>query len=128
MEIKVKTTKHDEILDITDKIAELIKNEETEEGMCFVFVKHTTCAITTSEYTNDVKQDFLDFLRKITPQINFRHDQKHSPDHLLSSLIGPSLSIPIKDGALDLGTWQRVFLVELSGPKERTISVTIIDE
>lgn len=130
MEITIRTKKHDEIVDITDKIQELVKREEIEEGICFLFVKHTTCGLTTADLDPGTDRDFLEFLRKIVPSISYRHphNPSHTPDHLLSSLIGPSISIHIKDSMLELGVWQKIILVELSGPRERNIEVSLLGE
>lgn len=121
----IKTTKKDEVLDITDKIQGLIDEEEIESGVANIFAKHTTCAVTTSEFANDVVKDLLEFLREVSPKLDYEHDPKHAPDHILSSIIGPSLSVPIVDGRLSLGTWQRIVLVELNGPKEREIEISL---
>lgn len=129
MELNVKTSKKDEVIDITDKINKIIKEEELEDGICLVFVKHTTCAITTADLDPGTDKDFLNFLRAMSPQINYNHphNPSHAPDHILSSIIGPSVSIPVKDGKLSLGTWQKVVLVELNGPRERTIELSFIE-
>ena len=127
MELKLKTSKKDEVIDITEKINKIIKEEELEDGICLVFIKHTTCAVTTCELTDDVKHDLSSFLRAIVPGIEFRHEGIHSSDHILSSIIGPSVSVPVKDDKLSLGTWQKVVLVELNGPRERTIELSFIE-
>lgn len=124
----IQTTKKDEIIDITDNIEELLNIQEIANGLCVVFVKHTTCAITTADLDPGTDLDFLDALRGLLPHIQYRHphDPSHTPDHILSSLIGPSITIPFVNRKLDLGVWQRVVLVELDGPRERNISITII--
>ena len=127
MEFSIKTDKKDQVVDITDKISKIIKEDELEDGICLVFVKHTTCVITTCELTDDVKHDLSSFLRAIVPDMEFKHEGIHSSDHILSSIIGPSVSVPIKDGKLSLGTWQKVVLVELNGPRERQIELSFIE-
>ncbi|KKR76109.1 MAG: hypothetical protein UU21_C0018G0020 [Candidatus Levybacteria bacterium GW2011_GWA2_40_8] len=121
----VKTSRKDDVVDITDRVQKLVNEEEIESGVATLFVKHTTCAITTSEFANDVVNDLLDFLREVSPDLDYKHDRKHAPDHILSSIIGPSLSIPIAEGKLSLGTWQKIVLVELAGPREREIEVIL---
>jgi secondary thiamine-phosphate synthase enzyme len=71
----------------------------------------------------------LDFLKSLIPNINWRHphNPSHAPDHLLSSLIGPGVCVPVADAKLQLGTWQRIILVEFDGPRERSISVTFVN-
>lgn len=128
MELNVKTSKKDQIIDITDQINQIVGDSELDEGLCTVFVKHTTCALTTADLDPGTDLDLLAFLRKSSPSISYNHphDPSHAPDHLISSVIGPSINIPIKDSALSLGTWQRVILVELNGPKERKIEISLI--
>ncbi len=128
MNLTVKTRVQDQIIDITSAIEEKLSEQEKEEGICVVFVKHTTCAITTADLDPGTDIDFLKFLRNITPQMEFNHphDPHHAPDHLLSSIIGPSVSVPFKDKKLNLGTWQRVVLVELSGPREREVTLSFV--
>lgn len=123
----IKTNKKDEIVDITDKVQRLIDEEEIENGVAAVFAKHTTCGLTTADLDPGTDKDFIDVLRNILPKLEYRHphDPKHAPDHILSSIIGPSISIPIVDGKLSLGTWQRIVLVELNGPKQREIEVIL---
>jgi secondary thiamine-phosphate synthase enzyme len=128
MQVTVKTTKKDEIIDITDIIEKHIAKSGSENGSCLVFVKHTTCAITTADLDAGTDLDFLDFLRGIVPNLNFRHphDPAHAPDHFLASIIGPSVVIPFSENKLNLGTWQRIVLVELSGPRERSVEVRFL--
>lgn len=125
MRLKVKTQKKDQIIDITDRIEELLGKNDGE-GVCTVFVLHTTCAVTTADLDPGTDLDFLDALRKLLPPIKYRHphDPSHTPDHILSSVIGPSVGVPFKNGKLLLGIWQRIVLVELDGPRERNLSVT----
>ena len=125
--MKVKTTRKDEVQDITDKIQKLVDSEEIETGVATVFVKHTTCGLTTIELTSGVQNDFIEFLRKLIPQMEFRHEGQHSTDHLISSLLGTSLTVTIVDGRLTLGTWQRIVLVELNGPKDREIEISLTE-
>jgi len=123
---QISTTKHDEIVDITDRVNEELRKMDAGDGVCRLFVLHTTCALTTGDLDPGTDQDFLDALRAMAPKLQYRHphDPEHAPDHIISSLIGPSLSIPMKGGKLVLGIWQRVLLVELSGPRTREIAIT----
>lgn len=91
-------------------------------------VQHTTAALTTADLDPGTDQDFLDFLSAITPDIKWRHPHNpaHTPAHLLSSLIGPSIAVPIQGGQLQLGTWQRIIMVEFDGPRERNVSIVSI--
>ena len=123
----IKTAKKDEVLDITDRVQKLIDEEEIESGVATLFVKHTTCALTIADLDPGTDKDILKALRNMLPKLEYNHphDPEHTPDHIISAIIGPSLSIPITDGKLSLGTWQRIVLVELNGPKEREIEITL---
>lgn len=122
-QFSVKTTKKREVVDITGEIQNRIG--ESSQNPVFVFIKHTTAALTFADLDPGTDLDFLEFLDKITPNIKYRHphDPGHTPDHMLASLVGQSVFVPIKNGKLDLGTWQRIILVEFDGPREREIVV-----
>ncbi len=123
----VKTTKHKEIIDITDKVNELI-DKDTNKEICIITVLHTTCALTTADLDPGTDEDFLEAVEKMFPKGNYRHphNPSHVWEHIMSSIIGPSVIIPIKNGKLVLGTWQKVVLVELSGPRERNLIVNLL--
>jgi secondary thiamine-phosphate synthase enzyme len=129
MELGINSKKKDEIIDITERINDLIREEGTTSGICTIFVRHTTCALTCADLDPGTDIDFISFIREITPELQYKHphDPNHAPDHIISSIIGPSVSIPVEDGKLLLGTWQRVVLVELNGPRERRINVVILE-
>ena|ERR1700722_10121865 len=121
------TKKKKEIVDITEKIQSLLDTKKTE-GLCFLFIKHTTAAITTADLDPGTDLDMLDAFEAMMPRLHYRHphNPSHVTDHILSSIIGASITIPISNGNLDLGTWQRVVLVELDGPREREVVIKII--
>lgn len=91
-----------------------------------MFILHTTASLTTADLDPGTDLDLLDALKNLLPDIQYRHPHNpaHTPDHILSSLIGPSLTVPVESGKLCLGTWQRVVLIELDGPRERNIQIT----
>ena len=122
----ISSRKKDEVIDITDTIEQHLHDEGKTDGLCSIFVAHTTCAITTADLDPGTDQDLLDALRRLLPRMNYRHphDPSHTPDHILSSLIGPSLVVPYMQYQLVLGTWQRVILVELDGPRQRTLHLS----
>ncbi|MBI4067736.1 YjbQ family protein [Candidatus Gottesmanbacteria bacterium] len=126
--IRIKTDNSSQIIDITDNVNKIIAKEKVSDGLCNIFTTHTTCALTTGEMGEGTAQDFLEVAQKIIPNISFRHghDPSHAWTHMASSLIGTSLTLPIKDGELLLGTWQSVLLVELDGPRERNLVITIV--
>ena len=114
-----------QIVDITNQVENALPGGE---GVAMVFVAHTTAAITTADLDPGTDQDFLDFLEAITPSLNWRHPHNpaHAPDHLLASLIGSSVMVPYTNGRLQLGAWQRIVLVELDGPRDRTITLQFL--
>jgi secondary thiamine-phosphate synthase enzyme len=128
MMITVKTRRGKQVIDITDGVAKVVAASGTGEGLCNIFVLHTTAGITTGEAIEGTDEDLMETLERIIPDIRFRHahDPGHAPDHMISSILGPSLTLPIHNGKLMLGTWQRVLLIECNGPREREVSVTIL--
>ncbi|MEE1335323.1 secondary thiamine-phosphate synthase enzyme YjbQ [Methanobrevibacter sp.] len=127
--IKINTNKNFEIIDITSKINELI---DVENGIISIFSKHSTSAIVVNENESGLLKDLeftLDNL--ITDKFTYQHDRidDNAKSHLKSFLLSSSECLPIKNGRLDLGTWQSVFFIELDGPRHnRSISLTIIGE
>lgn len=121
--ITVTTRRKDQVVDITEEVEEFLRSAEKESGVCIVFAAHTTCAITTADLDPGTDQDLLQALRKMLPEMSYRHphDPSHTPDHLISSIIGPSVTIPYRNRRLEVGTWQRIILVELDGPRQRTV-------
>jgi|SRR3989344_2178264 len=121
--INIQTEKKKQIVDITNLINE---NLDIEEGLCHVFCKHTTCAITTADLDPGTDLDMLDAFEALIPKLNYRHPHNpaHVGDHIMSTIIGPGVLLPVTSGELNLGQWQRVVLVELDGPREREIVIT----
>ncbi|HSX17927.1 MAG TPA: secondary thiamine-phosphate synthase enzyme YjbQ [Candidatus Saccharimonadales bacterium] len=126
MVIDVTTQQNRQIIDITDEVK---KNLPDGSGLVNIFVMHTTCAITTADLDPGTDLDFLDMLKAITPNIKWRHphNPEHAPSHLLSSIIGPDVNVPFEQGKLQLGTWQRIILVELDGPRTRQINLAVVN-
>ncbi|GER84235.1 MULTISPECIES: secondary thiamine-phosphate synthase enzyme YjbQ [Thermogemmatispora] len=124
--LAVETRDKDQVIDITDTIEQHLRNVQQENGLCTIFVPHTTCAVAAMDLDPGTDLDFLDALRRLLPPIRYRHphDPAHAPDHILATLIGPSLVVPYARSRLLLGTWQRVVLVELDGPRRRTLHLT----
>lgn len=125
VELIIKTDQNRQVIDITDQVSELVSQEDST---CNVFTAHTTCAITTADLDPGTDLDLLDAVWEMIPKLKYRHphDPSHVPAHLASSIIGPSVTLPVQAGKLILGTWQRVILVELDGPRERQVVVTTI--
>lgn len=128
MELKIHTSKKCEVIDITQKVAEVVKAANVDDGLCCVFVPHVTAAVVINE--NDDMQiglDLLDALDKLVPEGGWRHDKVDSNGaaHLKASILGPSETIPIQKGRLAFGTWQAILFVELDGPRDRKVIVTV---
>jgi len=114
------------IVDITDPVEKRLPNTS---GVCFLNVLHTTAALTTADLDPGTDLDMLDAFEAMMPKLKYRHPHNpaHVPDHILSSLIGTSLTLPVESGSLVLGTWQRVILVELDGPRERELVLQFLE-
>jgi secondary thiamine-phosphate synthase enzyme len=128
--LQVSTKRKREILDITPLFRKHLAEVKTTGGLCHLFLLHTTAALTTADLDPGTDLDILDAFAAIIPKLEYRHphDPEHVPDHILSSLIGTSLTFPFKDGEPVLGTWQRIILVELDGPRTREIAVSLMAE
>jgi len=126
--LHIRTTAVKEIVDLTDRLETVIRKANLQEGLCSLFVTHTTAALTTGEIGEGTDEDLLVVVEEMIPRIRFQHahNPAHAWSHVASSLLGPSLTVPVSAGQLVLGTWQSVMLVELDGPRERTVHVTLI--
>jgi len=123
MIIKIKTHKRREIIDITDLVRENIK---IRDGILFLFIPHTTTAITINEYEPNLIEDFYNLFERIMPtDYPYKHNliDNNADAHLLASLFGHSIFIPVENNDLQLGTWQRVLFLEFDGPRERKIII-----
>ena len=128
--LAIKTRKKREIVDLTDLLENALKEHAGRSGTCHVSILHTTAALTTADLDPGTDLDMLDAFERMIPKLRYRHPHNpaHVPDHILSSLIGTSLSLAADKGQLLLGTWQRVVLVELDGPRQRDIVLTFTPE
>ena len=124
----VSTNKEKEIIDLTEQIELVINHSQKKEGVIMLFITHTTAGLTTADLDPGTDLDMLDAFDQIIPHLAYRHphDPKHVKDHIMSSIIGSQLLMPFEDGKLILGTWQRPVIVELNGPRSRTIYVKFI--
>jgi secondary thiamine-phosphate synthase enzyme len=116
------------MVDLTARVAEIVARSGLAEGLCSVYVPHATAAIVINENDDpNVCTDVLDALDRLIPAGIWRHDRVdgNAASHIQATLLGPGETIPVKDGRLQLGTWQAVMLVELDGPRERRVLVTI---
>ncbi len=128
--LAIKTHKKRQVLDITDVIEEKLSTNGPALGVCHLLILHTTAALTTADLDPGTDLDMLDAFEAMIPKLRYRHPHNpaHVPDHILSALIGTSLSLPFDRRKLLLGTWQRVVLIELDGPREREVALSISAE
>jgi secondary thiamine-phosphate synthase enzyme len=126
--LTISTHKNKQVVDITGPIERYLAMTGIRQGLCNIFAAHTTAALTTGEVIEGTDEDLTETLGRMIPKINFRHEHNpaHAPDHMISSILGPVLTIPFREGKLKLGKWQSVLLVERNGPRERDIVVTVI--
>jgi secondary thiamine-phosphate synthase enzyme len=122
-EIIVQTSKRRELINITQEVEKRIK---IENGICFLFVPHATCALIMNEDEPLIKADYLNLFEKLVPENqNYNHNKidNNADSHLLSLLFKPFLIIPIKNKSLYKGTWQEIFLAEFDGPRRRKVVI-----
>jgi secondary thiamine-phosphate synthase enzyme len=124
----VKTTGRCEMIDITDRVAALVGESGIRDGICHVFVPHTTAAVTINENADpDVPLDILASLERIAPLSGgYRHAEGNAAAHIKASLFGSSQTVLVEGGRLVLGTWQSLFFCEFDGPRTRQVLVRLI--
>jgi len=131
-ELKVKTPKREVLVNITGEVNSIVRNSAINEGVCRIFVPHTTAGVTINENADPaVMSDIINFLKILIPQsggqYSFRHMEGNSDAHIKSSLTGSSLDILIHNGRLVLGTWQGMF-AEYDGPRNRRVYIQLQGE
>jgi secondary thiamine-phosphate synthase enzyme len=129
-QLRVKTNSRTELVDITQGIQRLVSESGARSGVCYIYVPHTTSAITINENSDpNVGRDILKELNKVIPfDDNYGHAEGNSAAHIKSSIVGVSKSVMLEQGRLMLGTWQAVFFCEFDGPRERRVFVKVIEE
>ena len=122
-QLEVRTTRREEMLDITGAVAELVRRRGWTDGALMLFCAHTTCGLTINEGADpDVKRDLIRFFNEIAPRAHgWSHAEGNTDAHIRASLLGASLLVPLAGGALCLGRWQSIYLYEGDGPRTRTI-------
>jgi len=128
MRFSVRTTRREELVDVTGEVAAFVAGCGVDAGAVLVFCPHTTAAITINENADpDVKSDLIAGLADIAPNDGrWRHREGNSDGHLKTSLVGPGVLVPIESGAMQLGTWQGIYLAEFDGPRTRTVDLTAL--
>ena len=126
--IAVSTRSRTELIDITSRVREALEKSGAKEGICCIFVPHTTAGITINEGADpSVKRDILESLNKIIPFTgDYQHAEGNSAAHIKTTLVGTSATCLIEDGRLVLGTWQSIFFCEFDGPRDRKVHIIVV--
>ena len=126
--IAVKTHAQTEMIDITSEVQSALQAENFSDGICMLYVPHTTAAVTINESADpSVRRDILMVLNQMVPwKADYRHMEGNSAAHIKSSLVGASELIMIENGRLVLGTWQGIFFCEFDGPRTRKVQVKVM--
>lgn len=126
--ISVASTGKQQLQDITPQVNDALRRMDVSEGICQLYVPHTTAGIIVNENADpDVCADILAWLEKIVPHDgDYRHMEGNADAHIKSTLVGQSATLPVENGRLALGTWQGVFLAEFDGPRRRTVLVNVV--
>lgn len=130
MILSVITNAKTEMIDITSKVQNMVKQSAITDGICILYVPHTTAAVTINESADpSVKDDIMMILNRIVPwEANYRHLEGNSSAHIKATLVGPSEMVGIENGSLVLGTWQGIFFCEFDGPRNRKLHIRLIRE
>lgn len=128
--LQVRSSRQTEFIDITRQVTETVLRTGVKEGLCILYVPHTTAGITINENADpSVPKDILMEINKIVPfEDRYQHLEGNSAAHIKSSLIGCSLTLFIESGRLLLGTWQGIFFCEFDGPRSRQVHVKVIED
>lgn len=126
--IQLKTHSRSEFIDITQEVHGIVQKKEIKEGVCYVYVPHTTAAVTINENADpSVRKDILNEFNKMVPwDGNYTHAEGNAAAHIKATLVGSSVSVPISSGKLALGTWQGIYFCEFDGPRHREVFVQTI--
>jgi secondary thiamine-phosphate synthase enzyme len=127
--IMLRSSEREELVEFTDEVSGILSGSGSRDGVCVLFVRHTTAGLTVNENADpDVASDMLLALRTLVPQhgMGFKHGEQNSDAHIKASLVGPSVTVPFAEGRLLLGRWQGVFLCEFDGPRRREVVMSII--
>jgi secondary thiamine-phosphate synthase enzyme len=125
----VRTQKRNEIVDISGEVAQAVRESGVKDGLCVVFVPHTTAGVTINENADpDVKRDMVAKLAAMVPEQEgyYRHGEGNSDAHIKTALVGPSITVIVDGGELMLGTWQGIYFCEFDGPRQRKCHVKVV--
>ena len=127
-QLSVQTHRHRELVDVTQRVQDVVAAQGLREGICLVYSPHTTAAVTINENADpDVVADLLKaYTDLLGDEARFRHAEGNSGGHALTSLVGPSVLVPVSGGNLALGRWQAIYFCEFDGPRQRTLTVQLL--
>jgi secondary thiamine-phosphate synthase enzyme len=128
IELKVKSPERFALVDITADVNRAIDEIGTDDGLCNLFVPHTTASIIISEnWDPDVISDLVKQLERIVPrEAGYKHSEGNSQAHILSVMLSTSMNVPVRQGKLAIGRWQGVMLAEFDGPRERSVYISVV--
>jgi len=126
--VPVSTRARIEFVNIDELVQEVVQEEGVSDGVCYIYVPHTTAGITINENADPaVREDIINELNKVVPfDDNYRHLEGNAAAHIKACLVGFSQMVPVERGKLDLGTWQSIYFCEFDGPRRRHIYVHVI--
>lgn len=126
-EFEVSTGTRSQLVDVTSRIRGVVRESGVREGICQIYIPHTTAGVTINESADpDVAADILEHLERLVPRGRYRHREGNADAHIKASLVGFSASLPVTGGDVALGTWQGIFLCEFDGPRRRRVRVTVL--
>ena len=126
-ELQLRSSRRTELIDITPQVEEAVRASGVQEGICLLYVPHTTAGITVNENADpSVKQDILEALERLVPPgAHYKHTEGNADSHKKATLVGSSVMIPVAGGRLAFGTWQGVFFCEFDGPRSRRVLIKV---
>jgi secondary thiamine-phosphate synthase enzyme len=128
-ELSIRTGAHSEFQDITSQVQGAVSESGVQEGICHVFVPHTTAGVTLNEnWDPAVRDDLVRALAAMVPDVPYRHGEGNSPAHLMSTLVGASETLLVQGGRLALGSWQGIYFAEFDGPRRRRVLLRIVPD
>ncbi|RZN40963.1 MAG: YjbQ family protein [Methanophagales archaeon ANME-1-THS] len=128
--IELATEESTELIDITGEVKRIVKSKTVDSGICVIFTRHTTTGIIINENEAGLKHDIAVLLNTLIPKgKGYQHDRidDNAHAHLRSIMLGSSVTIPVENGTLALGTWQSIFFVECDGPRRREVCVSVVN-
>lgn len=128
--LTTRSERKEHAIDVTDRVHEVVRKSGLRTGTCSIFTQHTTAGVFVNENADpDVQADILAAFRRAVPDdAHYRHAEGNAPAHIRTALAGVSVTVPVVDGELALGTWQGIYLVDFDGPRQRHFIVTLIGD